>query len=87
MKIRFSRYLLIIMLTDVLFILLSLYSAYQIRLDFHISKAFWNQFLWMIPSFIVIKISTFIYFDLYRGMWRYTSLNDLINIVKASIAS
>ncbi|MCK5310822.1 MAG: polysaccharide biosynthesis protein, partial [Desulfobacteraceae bacterium] len=87
MKIRFSRNLLIIMLTDVLLILLSLYSAYQIRLDFHITKAFWNQFLWMIPSFIVIKISTFIYFDLYRGMWRYTSLNDLINIVKASIAS
>jgi FlaA1/EpsC-like NDP-sugar epimerase len=41
----------------------------------------------MIPSFILIKIIVFSYFDLYRGMWRYTSLNDLVNIIKATVIS
>ena len=87
MKIRFSRNLFIIMISDIVLILLSLYFSYQIRFDFEISVIFWDQFVWMIPSLILIKILTFIYFDLYRGMWRYTSLNDLINIIKASVVS
>lgn len=75
------------MIADILVILFSLYMSYQIRFDFKISTTFWNQFIWMIPSLLLFKISTFVYFDLYRGMWRYTSLNDLINIIKASVVS
>ncbi|MCD4743896.1 MAG: polysaccharide biosynthesis protein, partial [Desulfobacteraceae bacterium] len=75
------------MITDIVLISLSLYLSYQVRFDFQIPIFFWDKFVWMIPSLILIKISVFVYFDLYRGMWRYTSLNDLINIVKASIAS
>ncbi|MBW2664342.1 MAG: polysaccharide biosynthesis protein, partial [Deltaproteobacteria bacterium] len=32
-------------------------------------------------------IICFYFFDLYRGMWRYTSIADLINIIKASTIS
>ncbi len=32
---------------------------------------------------MIAKIACFYYFDLYRGMWRYTSIADLINIIKA----
>ncbi|MCK5098564.1 MAG: polysaccharide biosynthesis protein, partial [Desulfobacteraceae bacterium] len=57
------------------------------RFDFEIPLNCWNKFVGIIPSLILIKLVTFAYFDLYRGMWRYTSLNDLTNIVKASIVS
>jgi FlaA1/EpsC-like NDP-sugar epimerase len=87
MKIRFSRNLLIIMITDIILIFLSIYFSYQIRFDFQIPKVFLDHFIWMIPSLILIKLAVFAYFDLYRGMWRYTSLNDLINIVKATMVS
>ena len=87
MKIRFSRNLFIIMIADIALIILSLYLSYQIRFEFEIPVSFRDQFIWMIPSLILIKISAFAYFDLYRGMWRYTSLNDLINIIKASMVS
>jgi len=30
------------------------------------------------------KIVCFSLFDVYRGMWRYTGINDLVNIIKAS---
>jgi len=41
----------------------------------------------VIPLIILAKIISFYFFDVYQGMWRYTSLQDLINILKASIFS
>ena len=41
----------------------------------------------MLPYVIVTKIACFYFFDLYRGMWRYTSISDLLNIIKAATAS
>ncbi len=87
MKIRFSRNLIVIMVVDIVLVLFSLYLSYQVRFDFNIPSVMWDKFLWIIPSLIIIKIGAFIFFDLYRGMWRYTSLNDIINIIKASIVS
>lgn len=36
---------------------------------------------------LVIKLAIFYCFDVYRGMWRFTSINDLFNIIKASSIS
>lgn len=41
----------------------------------------------LLPVVILIKIVIFYFFHGYRGMWRYTSLNDLFNIIKASVFS
>jgi FlaA1/EpsC-like NDP-sugar epimerase len=38
----------------------------------------------MLPFVLLTKIVSFFYFDVYRGMWRFTSIADLFNIVKAS---
>ena len=40
--------------------------------------------VWFIIPF---KLLVFFYFNLYKGMWRYTSINDLINLVKATFVS
>jgi FlaA1/EpsC-like NDP-sugar epimerase len=37
----------------------------------------------MLPYVLIAKFVCFYYFDLYRGMWRYTSVADLTNIIKA----
>jgi FlaA1/EpsC-like NDP-sugar epimerase len=34
-----------------------------------------------------VKVLVFFFLDLYRGMWRYTSTADLLNIIKAAIVS
>lgn len=36
---------------------------------------------------ISCKIAIFSYFNLYKGMWRYTGIVDLINIIKAIVTS
>lgn len=37
-----------------------------------------------LPALLVVKLCCFLAFGLYRGMWRYTSLTDMANIVKAA---
>ncbi|MFC1882179.1 polysaccharide biosynthesis protein [Thermodesulfobacteriota bacterium] len=41
----------------------------------------------MLPFVLITKIVSFYLFDLYRGMWRYTSIADLLNVIKASTLS
>ncbi|MDK9708689.1 MAG: polysaccharide biosynthesis protein [Desulforhopalus sp.] len=45
------------------------------------------QILLFFPILIVTKIPVFYFFGLYRGMWRYTSIADLLNITKAVAVS
>jgi FlaA1/EpsC-like NDP-sugar epimerase len=39
--------------------------------------------MWIVP----VKLFGLIFFDLYKGMWRYTSLHDLLNLIKACVVS
>lgn len=40
-----------------------------------------------LPWIVPLKIAVFFWLGLYRGMWRYTSIADLINIIKATVIS
>jgi len=41
----------------------------------------------LLPLVIIIKILAFYFFDLYKGMWRYTSIADLFSIIKTAVTS
>ncbi|WP_457551281.1 polysaccharide biosynthesis protein [Desulfobacula sp.] len=84
MKIRISRNFYIILTIDIILLCLSFYVAHLIRFDFRIPGWAREIFFNMLPYVVAIKILLFYYFDLYKGMWRYTSLNELLNVVKAS---
>jgi FlaA1/EpsC-like NDP-sugar epimerase len=84
MKIRISRNLYIILAIDIILLLCSFYVSHLIRFDFLIPEWAMEKFFNMLPYVVVVKIFMFYFFDLYKGMWRYTSLNDLLNVVKAS---
>ena len=71
---------------DILIVVLSLYLSFAIRFENRINEQFLT-FLSCLPLVIVVKIPVFYLFDLYRGMWRYTSMTDLVNIIKATVAS
>ena len=36
-----------------------------------------------LPLLLTVKLAIFFYFGLYRGLWRYVGMQDLLNIVKA----
>ncbi len=83
----FSRNSVVVVLTDLILIALAFYMSYQLRFDFDIPRLHIAPLWDIFPLVLFIKPIVFYYFDFYRGMWRYTSLSDLLNIVKATIVS
>ena len=73
----------IILAADLLLLTGALFTAHLIRFDFDVPPYFIATFYRMLPYVLIAKIACFYFFDLYRGMWRYTSIADLINIIKA----
>ena len=75
----------VVILTDLCLIGLAFYLSYLLRFDFRIpgmhAQAMWPVF----PVVLAVKPAVFYYFDFYRGMWRYTNLSDLLNMVKATV--
>ena len=71
---------------DVLFIfsalLLSIFLRYEFILPAELTHFLQGGYL---VSILGIKITVFSCFGLYRGMWRYTSIWDMFNVVKANI--
>lgn len=78
------RHLSLVIIADTILILASITSAYLIRFEFDIPSFFLSALFKVFPWVVVLKLTAFYIFSLYRGMWRYTSIVDLLNIVKAA---
>jgi len=63
------------------------YLAFYLRFDGDIPEGFLWLFSRSVAPLVVLKILIFFAFGLYRGMWRFTGLNDLRNVVAASLAA
>ncbi|MCF8106515.1 MAG: polysaccharide biosynthesis protein [Desulfohalobiaceae bacterium] len=79
--------LLLVVSIDILLFAAAFYIAHLIRLDLIMIEDEGRIFHWALPVVVITKLALFFFFDLYRGMWRYTSIADLINILKASASS
>ena len=73
--------------TDVILLIISFYGAFLLRFDFTIPSEYLQSTGSMLIVMILTKASLLYLFGLYRGMFRYTSLWDLFNIVKATTIS
>lgn len=78
------RNFLVILGIDAVLLAVAWYAAHLVRFDFAVPEERWLLLKRMLPLLITVKIITFYFFDLYRGMWRYTSITDLLNIIKAA---
>ena len=76
----------IMFLGDSLLIFFSYYFAYHLRFEGSIPPGEMANFLWTVMWIVPVKLIGLIFFDLYKGMWRYTSLHDLLNLVKTCVA-
>jgi UDP-GlcNAc:undecaprenyl-phosphate GlcNAc-1-phosphate transferase len=74
-------------LLDVVLIILCYWSAYAIKFGALSESAAWKLFLRTVPVLVFVKMATFLAMGVYRGLWRYTSIDDLIVFVKAVMLS
>ncbi len=70
-------------LNDLTIIVLAYYGAFLLRFDGHLVAPFFQQFVRSLPIVIVVQIAAFLSLGLYRGLWRYTSVNDLSTLLRA----
>jgi UDP-GlcNAc:undecaprenyl-phosphate GlcNAc-1-phosphate transferase len=68
-------------LLDVVLIILSYWCSYAIR--FPPDSPAWTLFIRSLPVLVFMKMSVFLVTGVYRGLWRYTSMSDLIVFAKA----
>jgi len=85
MKIKLSRNFLLTLVVDILILAGSYYMGHLIRYDFDLPDWVRQRFFETFAYVLMFKLICFYFFDVYRGMWRYTSLKDILDIVKASI--
>ena len=74
-------------LLDVILIMLSYWGAYAVKLGALSGSTAWLLFLRTLPVLVFIKMATFLVLGVYRGIWRYTSVEDLITFAKAVAVS
>lgn len=72
-------------LLDVVLVILSYWTAYAI--NFPPASPAWNLFLRTLPVLVFVKMSVFLVMGVYRGLWRYTSMSDMVVFGKAVIVS
>lgn len=73
----------IIIAVDLTLFILAHAFAYTLRFDLMMNPREWSNFWEFLPFVIGIKFCRFIAFGVYRGMWRYVSINDLFTLLKA----
>jgi len=87
MPLRAPRYLqnrFLVFLHDLLQIPVAWLGAYWLRFNLEsIPTFYWQQALSTLPLVIAIQGGMFWYFSLYRGVWRFASMPDLLRILKA----
>lgn len=80
-----------LMFLDIILINISYVIALYIRFDGNIDGSQFMDYLATYMSHFIyitaIKVIIFLYFKLYRSAWRYASIDELMNVVVASIVS
>jgi UDP-GlcNAc:undecaprenyl-phosphate/decaprenyl-phosphate GlcNAc-1-phosphate transferase len=70
-------------LLDVLLVILAYYFSYVTLFGSDLGAGVWRLFLSTVPVLICVKMSALLAAGVYRGIWRYISLDNLIVYAKA----
>jgi FlaA1/EpsC-like NDP-sugar epimerase len=77
----------IIIVSQAILLIFSYYASFLLRFDFSLKDAYPALILQTLPIVLIVKLSIFYFFKLYRGWWRYVGMSDLLDIIKAATTS
>ena len=77
----------LLILSDTLLFTLALVMAYLLRFEFLLLEPYKTQITTLLPWLIPTKLIVFFLSGLYRGMWRYTGMDDFWRLAQACFAS
>jgi FlaA1/EpsC-like NDP-sugar epimerase len=71
-----------VLLFDIFLIIVSVVGAFALRLDLYF-YLYLPAVYWMIAISLIVKLSIYYLFGLYRRLWAYASINELLLIIMA----
>jgi len=72
---------------DALIVTLAVTTAYLLRFDFQIPQQFLRYLPNVIATYVILSFITFNLTKIYRRVWQYASIGELVSLVKAVTAS
>ncbi len=82
-RVFWERRVVLLIATDLVAIVAAYLGAYFLRLNFQFTQAEGMAVLRALPIVVVVRSACFFKFGLYRSMWRYTSVADVVRVIKA----
>ena len=82
---RFGVRTIIAVVHDIATVIMVWWLAYFFRFNFSIPPFYLTQLLEILPWIVPVQAGIFLWFGLYRGLWRYASFPDLKRIFLAVI--
>jgi len=77
----------VVFIGDLILMSLSLVGAYLMRFEFRLSPGSLEQIFLLLPLTVPLKALIFFLMDVYRGMFRYVSLSDILRVLRATVVS
>ena len=89
MQSHFIKYrTIIIAISQASLLIIAYLISFLLRFDFRIQGlGYRNIILQTLPLLLAVKLPVFYYFRLFSGWWKYAGMNDLLDIIKASLVS
>ena len=72
---------------DFFVIAFAYYLAFALRFEFYLSESLMKLYLTSLPIVVAATYLAFFLLGIYRGLWRYTGLEDLVHIAKGVAAA
>jgi FlaA1/EpsC-like NDP-sugar epimerase len=86
-RLLFSKNLFVLIIVDMMLLALSYFLSYIVRFEANITPYYLLVIKQTIGPILLCKLVVFYYFNLYSGMWRYTGVIDLLNVIKSTAVS
>jgi len=81
-----ERRTMLLITADTVAIVAAYLGAYFLRMNFHFTEPEGKAVLRALPIVLVVRSACFFKYGLYRSMWRYTGVSDVIRAIKAVTA-
>src|SRR5215831_13532829 len=81
---NFTPRITLILIHDLVATVAAVLAAFYIRFETPGLAERWNLLLLLLPGFVLYSAGVFSIFELFKNKWRFTSLPDVMNIVKVA---
>lgn len=79
--------ILALIVVDIVAIIFCFYLSLLLRFDFIVENQYLELFINNVVIIVLIKIIVFYFFDLYKSLWEYASIDEMMKIVLACLVS